>query len=153
MATIRQPQREPRPVPKAGHLTVNDLMTRDVIAVRNDAPVDEAVARLADSHVTGLAVLDQHGKLVGVVSASDILDAESETSDQEARARFLTEAVVSDVMTARPLVVGPSLDVREAALQMDYADVHRLFVEVDDNLVGVISRSDINRAYASGRLT
>lgn len=153
MATKKQPSRDPRPVPQAGRLTVAELMTRDVVTVRADAPVSDAVGRLADSHVGGLAVLDPHGKLVGVVSASDILDAESESEDEEARARFLTTAMVSDVMTTRPLTIPPGFDVREAALQMDYADVHRLFVEVDGALVGVISRSDINRAFASGRLT
>ena len=60
--------------------------------MRADAPVSDAVGRLADSHVGGLAVLDPHGRLVGVVSASDILDAESESEDEEARARFLTTA-------------------------------------------------------------
>jgi hypothetical protein len=34
---------------------------------------------------------------------------------------------------------------------MEYADVHRLFVEVDGVVVGVVSRSDINRAFAVGR--
>jgi CBS domain-containing protein len=35
---------------------------------------------------------------------------------------------------------------------MDYGDVHRLFVEENGELVGVISRSDINRAFAAGKL-
>jgi CBS domain-containing protein len=55
-------------------------------------------------------------------------------------------------MTPRPLTVSPETDLREAALQMDYADVHRLFVELDGKVVGVVSRSDVNRAYASGKL-
>jgi CBS domain-containing protein len=108
------------------------------------------VGLLADSHVGGLAVVNGHGRLVGVISASDVLDAEAEAGDD--RERMLATTLVEDVMTRKTLTVAPEVDVREAALQMDYADVHRLFVEVGDELVGVISRSDIARAFASGKL-
>jgi len=140
------------PPPPSGRLTVADLMTRDVVSVRSDAPIQDAVALLADSHVTGLAVVDGHGKLVGVVSASDVLAAEAEAGDTEDRARLLATGVVSDVMSPSPLTTAEETDAREAALQMDYADVHRLFVVEDHRLIGVISRSDINRAFAAGRL-
>ncbi|MGE0554531.1 MAG: HPP family protein [Gemmatimonadales bacterium] len=145
--------REPRtPSPPNGRVTVADLMTRDVVSVRSDAPIQEAVALLADSHVTGLAVVDGHGKLVGVVSASDVLAAEAEAGDTEDRARLLATGVVADVMSPSPLTTPGDADAREAALQMDYADVHRLFVIEDHRPIGVISRSDINRAFAAGRL-
>lgn len=140
------PQHEP------GRLRVSDLMTRDVVTIRTDEPLATAVGRLADSHVTGLAVVDGRNRLVGVVTASDVLNAEAEAGDEESRARMLSTGTVSDVMSRRPLVISPDMDAKEAALQMDYADVHRLFVELDDELVGVISRSDINRGFASGKL-
>jgi CBS domain-containing protein len=131
---------------------VADVMTADVVTIRSDLPLSDAVARLADSHVSGLAVLDGTGRLIGVVTANDVLGAEAEADDDQARSRLLSKGVVADVMTPRPLTVSPETDLREAALQMDYADVHRLFVEVDGKVVGVVSRSDVNRAYASGKL-
>jgi len=133
-------------------LTVADLMTRDVVSIRSDAPIQDAVTMLADSHVTGLAVVNGHGRLVGVVSASDVLAAEAEAGSTHDRARLLATGIVADVMSPSPLTTSSQIEAREAALQMDYADVHRLFVEDDEQLVGVISRSDINRAFASGRL-
>jgi CBS domain-containing protein len=110
------------------------------------------LAQLADSRVGGLAVVDHHGKLVGTVSASDILAAEAEAGDDESRARLLTTTLVSDIMTSPPLTITAETEVREASLQMEYGGVHRLFVEQDGGLAGVISRSDIVRAHAVGKL-
>ena len=41
---------------------------------------------------------------------------------------------------------------RAAALQMEYADVHRLFVVLNEEPVGVISRSDVSRIHSLGRM-
>jgi CBS domain-containing protein len=57
---------------------------------------------------------------------------------------------VAEIMTARPLRIGPDADVRDAARQMLYADVHRLFVEENGWLVGVISQTDIVRVLGTG---
>lgn len=138
----------PAPRPRS----VRDLMTADVISIAPDAPVARAVELLADAHVSGLAVIDHHERLVGVISTTDILNAEAEAGDEPARNRLWTVATVRDIMTPRALTVAPELELREAALQMDYGDVHRLFVEAGGRLIGVISRSDINRAFANGRL-
>lgn len=142
----------PSPPPEKPRV-VRDLMTRDVISIAPDAPVARAVELLADAHVSGLAVIDHHERLIGVVSTTDLLNAEAEAGDDGARERLFSVATVRDIMTARALTVSPDLELREAALQMDYGDVHRLFVETDGRLIGVISRSDINRAFATGRLS
>jgi len=55
-------------------------------------------------------------------------------------------------MTTRPQVVGPDTDVAEAARVMLYLEIHRLFVEEDGELVGVISQSDIAGAVATAKL-
>jgi CBS domain-containing protein len=55
-------------------------------------------------------------------------------------------------MTPQPLTIDPDADVRDAARQMLYAEVHRLFVVSGNRLVGVISTTDIVRAVATGRL-
>jgi CBS domain-containing protein len=131
---------------------VRDLMTTDVITIEPDAPVSRAVELLADSHVSGLAVVDHHDHLIGVISTTDIVNAEAEMASEPVRDRLWSVATVRDIMTRKALPVAPDLELREAALQMDYADVHRLFVMENDRLIGVISRSDINRAFAAGTL-
>lgn len=90
--------------------------------------------------------------MVGVISSTDILASEEEAEDQRARETLFEETFVRDLMTPRPLTISPDAEVKEAAQQMLYADVHRLFVTEGERLLGVISTTDIMRAVATGRL-
>ncbi len=123
--------------------TVADVMTRDVLSLHSEATLRDAIAFLATQHVSGAPVLDAKRKVVGTISSSDVLQADSEGADLDA-------TTVADVMTRRALTVSPGTELREAALAMEYGDVHRLFVERGGELVGVVSRSDVNRALANG---
>jgi CBS domain-containing protein len=127
-------------------------MASNVISVRGDDTLSEAIRLLADSHVSGLPVVDSAGRVIGVVSSSDILQAEAETTELSELRRLRAETLVEEVMTRKPLLISPEADLREAAQQMLYAEVHRLFVEAEGTLVGVISQSDIVRAVAGGML-
>ncbi len=131
---------------------VAELMTKRVITMRNDATLAEALTYLATQHISGAGVTDRRDRLVGVISRSDIMEAEAEISEAEVRGRFLDETLVSDVMTSPALTIGPEAELREAALAMEYGDVHRLFVEEGGDLVGVVSRSDVSRALATGKV-
>ena len=132
-------------------MRVADVMTTDVISINDDAVLVDAAIMLADSHVSGLAVINERHRLVGVITASDIIAAEAEAGDDEARAAVLRETRVGDAMSPQPLVIAPDATVRAAALEMEYADVHRLFVVLDGKPVGVISRSDVSRVLSLGR--
>ncbi len=131
---------------------VADVMTHPVVSVDADATLAEALTYLATQHITGAAVLDHRHRLTGVISRSDIMELEAEAGDGQARARLLEDTVVRDVMTRPALTINPEAELREAALAMEYGGVHRLFVEADGRLVGVISRSDVSRALAVGRV-
>lgn len=133
-------------------MQVAELMQRNVRTITSEASVAEVVLSLADAHVLGLPVVDKGGRMIGVVSASDVLTAEAEAGSESVGRPALEEASVRDIMTPRPYTVTPDEDVREAARQMLYADVHRLFVAEGDRLVGVISTTDIVRAVANGQL-
>lgn len=133
-------------------MKVAELMQRNVRTISSDASVAEVVLSLADAHVSGMPVLDKGGRMIGVVSATDILTAEAEAESQRIDRELLQETSVREIMTARPYTVAPDEEVREAARQMLYADVHRLFVADGDRLVGVISTTDIVRAVATGTL-
>jgi CBS domain-containing protein len=133
-------------------MRVSELMQKDVKTVGPDAVVNDVVVSLADSHISALAVVDGMGRMVGVISSTDILTSEAEAQDAVEREALFEQMVVRDIMTRRPLTVSPEADLREAARQMLYADVHRLFVVDGDRVVGVISTTDIMRAVATGRL-
>lgn len=132
-------------------MRVSDLMQSNLVTVPADGMVSEAVIALADSHVTGLPVVDAAGRLVGVLSTSDILTALAERDPSEESALF-EGTLVRDLMTPKPMTIAPQASVREAAQQMLYANVHRLFVERDGELLGVVSQSDVVRAVANARV-
>lgn len=133
-------------------MKVAELMQRNVRTVGSEASIAEVVLSLADAHVSGMPVVDKGGRMIGVVSASDVLTAEAEADSQNVGRELLENTSVREIMTTRPFTVAPDEDVREAARQMLYADVHRLFVAEDDRLVGVVSTTDIVRAVANGKL-
>ena len=133
-------------------MRVRELMQGNVITVNLDTSINDAVVTLTDAHISALPVVDSGGRMVGVVSSTDILTSEAEANDAVEREALFEEMMVRDIMTRRPLTVTPDTEVREAAQQMLYADVHRLFVTAGDEVVGVISTTDIVRAVAGGNL-
>ena len=133
-------------------MKVADVMHKDLVTVPMTATVGEAIITLADAHVTGLPVVDRKGLLVGVLSTTDLLTSLAEQGREGDIVPLLDETTVSEIMTPRPKTVAPDVDVREAAQQMLYLGIHRLFVESDGELTGVISQTDIVQAYATGRL-
>ena len=133
-------------------MTVAELMQRKVKTVRSQASVAEAIVSLADAHISGMPVVDGAGKVIGVLSTTDVLTAEAEADDPASRQALFENTEVREIMTPRPFIIAPGEDIREAALRMLYADVHRLFVAEGDQVVGIISTTDIVRAVATGRL-
>jgi CBS domain-containing protein len=133
-------------------MRVAELMQTEVETVAPDMTVAQAIVRLSDAHVHGVPVVDGGDQIVGVLTTTDVLNAAAETRGSEDRERLFDETTVEEIMTPRPMTVDPTTDVKEAAQQMLYLEVHRLFVEDDGHLVGVISQSDIVRAVALARI-
>ena len=133
-------------------MRVADLMQKDVRTIAAEASVAELVQAMADSRVSGLPVVTPAGRVVGVVSATDVLQASAEPEDARARATLFEHTMVRDLMTPDPYVIQPDAEVREAARHMLYADVRRLFVEDQGKLVGVITQTDIAHAVGTGRI-
>ena len=133
-------------------MRVADLMQRKVKTIASDATVAEAIVSLADAHISGMPVVDGAGRVIGIVSSTDVLTAEAEAEDRDARQALLDATTVRDVMTPRPYTIAPEEDIREAACQMLYGEVHRLFVAEGDQVVGIITTTDIVRAVATGKL-
>lgn len=133
-------------------MRVAELMQTNVVTIAPDASIADLVQALADARVSGLPVVDQAGRVVGVVSATDVLQAAGEKADSEARSTMFEHMMVRDIMTPTPQMIEPDADAREAAQRMLYTEVRRLFVEERGRLVGVISQTDIAHAVGLGRL-
>jgi len=140
-------------------MKVRELMTTELITVGSHAHLKEAARRMIEGRVSGLLVTDRDGKLIGVITEADFVKAESDRRASK-RARLLrwfsrevdeipsTERLVGDVMTRDVVVIGPDADHAEAARLMRKAEVKRIPVVDGDRLVGIVSRSDILRAFA-----
>lgn len=148
--------------------TVADVMSRDPITVKPETPLGDVIQILAERRISGLPVVDQAGKVVGVISETDLMWRESGVTPPpyimlldsviylENPARYERELhkalgqTVGEVMTADPVTIDPNLPLREAAHVMHERSIHRLLV-VDPQhlLIGVLTRGDIVRAMAA----
>jgi CBS domain-containing protein len=133
-------------------MRVADVMQTNLKTMNGRDSIGDAITLLADSHVSGVPVLDDHGRLVGVLSSSDILSLLAEQQDPEARERVFAETLVQEVMTPRPQSITPDASVKDAAQRMLYLEVHRLFVEQEGRLLGVVTTTDLVRAVVAARV-
>lgn len=133
-------------------MKVAELMETKLKTVSADTTVGDAIVTVADAHVSAVPVLDRSQQFVGVLSTTDILEAEAECRDADERERLFRETLVRDIMTASPQTVEPDDEVKDVAQRMLYLEVHRLFVVYDGQLVGVVSQSDIVRAVATAKI-
>lgn len=122
---------------------VVDLMATDPLFVAPDMSVAKVAEILADYDIGGLPVVDPAGRLVGVVSQTDLLRVWASSVE----ALDWPAIAVRDVMTTPAVTVRGSATLRQAARLMTDRDVHRLVVVGDDReaAVGVISESDVVR--------
>lgn len=144
------------------------LMSKDVLCVRPDTSVDELLELMLDRGVSGVPVVDEAGKPVGIVSKTDLLreaydrgdTAEIERPRAPGRrgvsadlgAGFhvteLPRAVAADVMTPVVLMLNEREPIGHAAALMAYEGVHRLPVVSDlGEVIGLLSSLDILRWF------
>lgn len=137
------------------HRRIEELMTREVVSVRGDAPFKEIARLLAEHRVTAVPVLDSSNRVVGVVSEGDLLrktadlvtapDGQPAVPGLEAWERAKAEGTrAEELMSAPPVCARTDWTVAEAARLMEVHKVKRLVVVDDaDRLVGIVSRRDL----------
>ncbi|MCI4680870.1 CBS domain-containing protein [Rhodoblastus acidophilus] len=144
-------------------MQASEIMTSPVKTIGPDATIEEAIEMLLSLHVSGLPVADADGRLLGVISEGDFLHrAELGTSKRKPRwIEFLlgpgetAESYVMshgrkvrEVMTHDVVTVGSTASVNEVVALLDRRGVKRLPVMTGDQIVGIITRSDLLRALA-----
>ena len=128
-------------------------MTSDVVTVRPSMTYRELAAMVRQHHVSGFPVVDDDGKVAGVVSETDLLagaaeplpDAHPGPRDwRHHRGLPPGQATAADLMTHPAVTIGPDALVRDAARLMHSLRLQRLpVVDRHGRLVGVVSRSDV----------
>lgn len=145
-------------------MKVGDVMTRQVITIEKDAPIQRAIRLLLQHRISGLPVVDPDGHLEGIVTEGDFLHR-AETGTQRRRPRWVEFLIgpgklaseyvqthgrtVADVMTASACTVEEDTSLEEVVRLMEKYRVKRFPVVKDGQLVGIISRANLLQALAS----
>jgi CBS-domain-containing membrane protein len=135
--------------------TVKDVMTTQVVAVRSGATFKEMAAALRQYRVSAFPVIDEHEKVIGIVSEADLLAKEALTDPGvltgvlDHRDVLKAEGLTAgDLMTPRAVTVRPEDSVEHAAQLMYFLKVKRMpVVDTDGGLVGLVSRADVLAVY------
>ncbi len=117
---------------------VRDLMTREVATIKVDMTVQELMDRMMQETHSGYPVLDEGGNLVGCVTLGDIRSLPDIPPDTMR---------VGEIMSRELISVHPGEDLFSAFKKLSEEDIGRLFVMEGGGLVGIITRSDIMKAY------
>jgi len=137
---------------------VRDLMTRDVLTLTADTPLKRAAELLARERISGAPVVDDVGRVVGVLSEADVLVKASAEAPRSGLLGWLLEPApdyygkfaatrVGEAMSAPAVTIPPDRGVHEAASLMIDESVNRLPVVDDGALVGIVTRADVVRAF------
>lgn len=140
-----------------------DVMTRHVISIAPDAPLEDAVKLMLDRGISGIFVVDASGHLAGVVTEGDLL-RRSELGTGRQRSWWLKLLVspgkqaddftrthgrkVADVMTPEVVAVDVDAPLTDIVELMEKHRIKRVPVTDKDKVVGVVSRADMLRALA-----
>jgi CBS domain-containing protein len=154
------------------NVKVKELMTKAVIAVKPDDRIQYVAETLRAHRISGAPVIDEQGRVVGVISEADIIKLTATVPfpdidplnpfpvfalsayvkqvkriPEEIEALF--EGYVKDVMSKKPITVLPDDSISDAARIMYKNDFNRIpVVDKEGKLVGIITRDDIIRVFA-----
>ena len=141
-----------------------DVMTAPVISVTPDTRTRDAIELMLTHHLSGLPVLDDDGKLVGIVSEGDFV-RRSELGTEKHRSRFIAFILgpgrgahdytksharfIQGVMTEEVIAVTEDATLEEIVSLMEKHSIKRVPVMRGEEVVGMLSRSDLLRALVA----
>ena len=110
-------------------MKVREIMTTNVVSVQDESTVEDTARLLASHRISGVPVLNTSGRLIGLVTEYDVIAKEGQT--------------VADVMSRGVISVSPDTDIEEVAHLLTSQRIRRVPVLDGDQLVGIVSRSDL----------
>lgn len=128
---------------------VGERMSRPVISVTPDVPINDVLAMFRKEHIRRAPVME-NGKLVGIVSERDLLNAtpSSVTTLSVWEMHYLISKVtVRDVMTKSVVTVEQDTPIEEAARIMADKKIGGVPVVSGENVVGIITETDLFKAF------
>ncbi|RJP71843.1 MAG: CBS domain-containing protein [Candidatus Abyssobacteria bacterium SURF_17] len=150
-------------------LLAKDIMTRDVVAIHHSASIRELSKLLTEKGITGVPVIDDEERIVGMVSMRDVireevrgLEANLEYQDiyelfssalntEEAEGVAVKHLWVEEIMSRNIQTVTESTPVPEVCKVMYERNIHRVPVIRDGKVVGLVTAMDVVRTVIEGR--
>jgi CBS domain-containing protein len=142
-------------------MLARDVMTRDVVTTRPSASIEEAAGLLIQHRVSGLPVLDEAGRVAGLVTEADLIARQGPQSPTSWWHWFLSEpqqlaeeylkakgSTVGDVMTRAVICVDPRTPIGTIAAIFERHGIKRVPVVEGGRLIGIVSRVDLVRTLA-----
>jgi CBS-domain-containing membrane protein len=148
-------------------LKAKDIMTRDIVTVTPETEIVEAAGILLKNRVNGLPVVDDTGKLVGILCQSDLIVQQkripvpslftllesyvplSSVKRIDKEVEKIAAITVKQAMTADPVTVSPETEIEDIAALMVDRKYHTLPVVDGGRLVGVIGKEDVLKTLLS----
>ena len=115
-------------------------MEKDVITIAPEAPITEVQRLFVDDEIHGAPVVDDNGRVLGVISTQDVLRIGQEYADK------LDDLTAADAMTKDIVAAAPNATAAELATLMTQQRVHRILIVEDRALVGIVTSFDLLRA-------
>jgi acetoin utilization protein AcuB len=139
---------------------VRDVMSPHPLTIDPEAPLETAVSAMRERRVRHLPVVDDQGRLIGIVTDRDLRSAMfgpaiadylpgTPQGRLQAMVSGLGEVLVRHVMTWGVVTIGPEAPVAQAAAMMVTSRIGSLPVVEDKRLVGMVTEHDVLKALAS----
>jgi CBS domain-containing protein len=140
-------------------MKVRDVMTTNVFTAHADMPLKEVANRMLEYGISGMPIVDEEERVVGVLSETDILFKERAAPvrdglvdwlvhyGEDPPAAKLNARTAGQAMTSPAVTITPRRSVAEAAELMLDLEIDRLPVVDGAELIGIVTRSDLVRAF------
>jgi len=150
-------------------LKAKDIMTEEVITVKPETTIEELARLLMKQQISGAPVVDDKGKIVGIVTENDLISKNSRlhiptilrlfdayiplgTSKMESDVRKMAASTVEDICTKEIITVDEEASVEYIATIMTEKRIHILPVVREGKLVGIIGKKDLIKGIAVEQL-
>lgn len=142
-------------------LTAGNIMSKSVVFVEQEMPLVEAAHLLAEKKISGGPVIDQDGRVIGVVSEKDFLKemgfgatpsfmqiATHCLNSKSCMIGKLRNRTVGDIMTKPPITAGQEMTIGTISTLFTKRQINRLpIVDADGRPIGIVTRTDLAHSF------
>ena len=145
------------------HVTAREIMSSPVVSVRPDTPVRQIVETMLRSRISGVPVVDEDQRVLGLVSEADLLEKEDRPLPEPpilswhgrslrlertvGHYRKATGTTARDIMTENIITAAENTPVQELAHLMLRHDINRVLILREGRLAGIVARADVLKVF------